>query len=93
MIETDVMDTLLQIALGILVALLIPVAYRAARGPTVADRLLAIDLVTTLLIGNIILVALIEGNDILIDIGIVLAALSFIAILSIARYISEGRVF
>lgn len=58
-----------------------------------ADRLLAVDLMTTLLIGIIVLFALVEDSSSTIDIAIALTALAFAGTLAIARYISEGRVF
>lgn len=93
MIDADVLDGIYRFALLVQVALLIPCAYRAAVGPKIADRLLAVDLITTILIGIIVVLALIDDDAALIDIGIALAALSFIATLAMARYISEGKVF
>ncbi|MCC7207620.1 MAG: cation:proton antiporter [Anaerolineae bacterium] len=90
---SDIVLTLVQVALGILVLLLIPCAYRAAIGPSPADRLQAVETSTTLLIGIIILLALLQGTAFIVDIGIALAAFGFIATLAIARYLSEGRVF
>lgn len=84
---------IVQIALTILTALLLPCAYRVVVGPSPADRLQAIETTTTLLIGIIILLALLQDSAMIIDVGIALAAFAFIATLAIARYLSEGRVF
>jgi multicomponent Na+:H+ antiporter subunit F len=67
--------------------------YRVWIGRGLADRLLAIEMVTSLLIGISILVGLLANTNITIDVGIVLAALGFAGTLSVARYIAEGRVF
>lgn len=93
MIDADVLESIFNIALLIQVALLLPCAWRAAVGPTIADRLLAIDMITTILIGIIVVLALIDSDESIIDIGIALSALSFIATLGLSRYISEGKVF
>jgi multicomponent Na+:H+ antiporter subunit F len=93
MIESQFAQTAIQVILLSMVALLIPASYRVIVGNTLPDRLLAVDLITTLLIGIIILLALVEGSESFIDMAIVLAAFSFIGTISIARYISEGRVF
>lgn len=93
MIDSDILEVIFYFALLIEVALLLPSAYRAAVGPTIADRLLAVDMITTLLIGIIVVLALIDNNEELIDIGIALAALSFIATLALSRFISDGKVF
>jgi len=93
MIESQFSQTTLQIILLAMIALLIPASYRVVVGAKLSDRLLAVDLITTLLIGIIVLFALIEGSETFIDMAIALAAFSFIGTISIARYISEGRVF
>lgn len=93
MIDAEILDGIFRIALLVQVALLLPCGWRAAVGPAIADRLLAIDMITTILIGIIVVLALIDGDEALIDIGIALSALSFIATLGLSRYISEGKVF
>lgn len=55
--------------------------------------MLAIEMVTSLLIGISLLVGLLAQTNITIDIGIILGALGFAGTLSVARYIAEGRVF
>ena len=82
-----------QIGLTLMVMLLMPCAYRVFAGPTAADRLQAVDTITTLLIGIIVLLALVLQSSWLVDIGIALAAFGFIATLAISRYLAEGRVF
>ena len=83
----------LQGALVVLVLLIVPCAYRVWVGPTPADRLQAIDTITTLLIGIIIVLALMQGIGMFMDVAIALAAFAFIGTLALARYISEGKVF
>jgi multisubunit Na+/H+ antiporter MnhF subunit len=82
-----------QMALVVLVCLLVICSYRIWRGPGPADRLQAIDAATTFLIGIMIVLAVIQGTSMLIDVGIALAAFSFVGTLAIARYLSEGKVF
>ena len=83
----------LRAALVLLIAMLLPCAYRAAVGPSAADRLQAIDTITTLLIGIIILLAIVRQEWMYVDVAIALAAFGFIGTLALARYISEGKVF
>jgi multisubunit Na+/H+ antiporter MnhF subunit len=90
---SDVANIGAQIALIILIVLLVPCVWRMLRAPNAAERLQAIDLFTTLLIGIIVVLALVEGIAFIVDIGIALAAFSFIGTLAIARYLSDGRLF
>ncbi|MGB7341919.1 MAG: monovalent cation/H+ antiporter complex subunit F [Phototrophicaceae bacterium] len=87
-------ETAVNVALLILVVLLPIAFYRVAKPhQDAAERLVGVDIITNLLVGIVILLAVVENTDTTIDIGIVLAAVSFAGTVSIARYISEGRVF
>lgn len=92
MIESAFAQTAIRLILLGLVSLLIPASYRVVAGETLPDRLQAVDLITTLLIGIIIMLALVEGTQGFVDMAIALAAFAFVGTISIARYISEGRV-
>lgn len=83
----------LQAALLVLVVLMLPCIHRLAVGPSPADRLQAVDTLTTLLIGMIVVLAVLRQEWMFVDVGIVLAALGFVGTLALARYISEGKVF
>lgn len=90
----DWLTMMVNISIGILLLLLPLAFYRVARPrQEAADRLVGVDMITNLLVGIVVLLAIVENTDTTIDIGIVLAALSFAGTVSIARYISEGRVF
>lgn len=93
MIENPIVETIVNICLLTLVTLIPLASYRVWRGRTAADRLIGVDIITTLLVGIAVVLAIVENTDTTIDMGIVLAALAFAATISIARYISEGRVF
>jgi len=93
MIDSEWIQTAIQLILLLMVALLIPASYRIVVADTLPERLQAVDLLTTLLIGIIVLLALVEDSNVFIDLAIALAAFGFIGTISIARYISEGRVF
>lgn len=97
--NSPLVSTILNLALIVMV-LLMPLAFirvmignRRRKARRSADRLLAVDLMTTLLVGIIVLLALFEESTTTIDIAIALTALAFAGTLATARYISEGRVF
>lgn len=93
MIESEIAQVAIRLVLLALVSLLIPASYRVIVGKTLPDRLQAVDLITTLLIGIIVMLALVEGTQVFVDMAIALAAFAFVGTISIARYISEGRGF
>jgi multisubunit Na+/H+ antiporter MnhF subunit len=83
----------LQVGLVALVLMIVPCAYRVWVGPSAPDRLQAMDAITTLLIGIIIVLALLQGMSMFVDVALAIAAFAFIGTLALARYISEGKVF
>lgn len=93
MIESDLVNLVVSGSLLTLVILTLAAAYRVAVGPEPADRLQAVETITVLLIGIIVLLAVVQGTPQLVDAALALAAFGFIGTLAIARYISEGRVF
>lgn len=63
---------------------------RAIIGPTGADRVVAMDVVTTVTVGLLVILAYYFGRGIYVDVAFVYAILSFVGVLAIARYL-EGE--
>lgn len=66
--------------------------YRIVKGPTAADRVVAIDILGVLIVGFCALLSVTTGRNWYIDIGIAWALQSFIATLALAKYL-EGKNF
>lgn len=66
--------------------------WRVLRGPTAADRAVAIDIWGILVVGFCAILGIPTGRDWYIDIGIAWALQSFISILALAKYL-EGKRF
>lgn len=65
---------------------------RAARGPSVADRMLAIDTLATVILGMTVVASTMTGLEYLMNVAIALALLGFVGTLALAKHI-EGRTF
>lgn len=91
--DNGVVDVVLNVILIIQIALLIPAAYRIVVGPRIADRLLGVDMITTLLTGSIVLLAVIADLSLLVDVALAIALLAFIGTVATARFVAQGRVF
>ena len=65
---------------------------RAARGPGVPDRMLAIDTLATVVLGMLVVLSTMTGLAYLMDIAIALALLGFVGTLALAKQL-EGRTF
>ena len=66
--------------------------YRILRGPTSADRIVAIDILGILIIGLCAILTISTARSWYIDIGIAWALQSFISTLALSKYL-EGRNF
>ncbi len=66
--------------------------YRAARGPTVPDRILAINIVSTKTLVVLVLIAYIFKQPMYLDIALVYGLLNFIVTIAAARYMETGKI-
>jgi multicomponent Na+:H+ antiporter subunit F len=64
--------------------------YRVVKGPSIADRMVGIDILGILVVGVCALFAIKTGRTFLIDIGIAWIILSFIGTIALAKYL-EGK--
>ena len=85
------LDIASQIALGTLgLALLIAVA-RLVKGPTLPDRVVAMDLIGVLVVGLIVVVAAWTGERATLDAAIVIALIGFVGTVAYATYVERGH--
>ncbi len=64
--------------------------YRVFRGPTTVDRLVAVDIMTTITTGLMVVFALYYGRMIYISVALVYALLAFGGVIAFARYLEGG---
>lgn len=79
-------DLSTMIALVMLVLALLIAVVRVVVGPTLADRVLALDLITVLAMGFVGAIAIRTGLTLYLDIALSLALLGFLATVAFARY-------
>ncbi|MBP6016350.1 MAG: hypothetical protein KA586_06485 [Candidatus Promineofilum sp.] len=89
----ELLTQVAAVAMILHVVMLAVVVWRIWRGETVADRLLAVDLITTLLISIFIILSIIQRNSIYIDLALALAALGFISTIALAKYLADEQMF
>ncbi len=61
--------------------------YRLVKGPTLPDRVVGLDLITSVSVALAALYALVSGRTAFLDVAIALALFAFLATLGLARYI------
>ena len=71
----------------VLAALMLLAMVRLFKGPTSADRVVALDAINTLVVASMILLAAAFRQTLFVDVAIVYAMLSFVGTLYIAKYL------
>ena len=71
----------------VLVALMLLAMVRLVKGPTAADRVVALDAINTLVVAAMIVLGVVFHQFIFIDVAIIYALLSFVGTLYIAKYL------
>jgi len=84
------MNLFFQIILGIVILALLLSVIRFFKGPNAADRVVALDTMTTTFVSVLVLLGFIYQRFIYIDVSLVYAVLGFIGVLIIARYLEGG---
>lgn len=88
------MNTIMEYAqlagFAILSLALLLALWRLLKGPTLPDRVVALELIASITVGAIGLYAIRSGRDAYIDVTMVLALTAFLAAIGFARYLEKG---
>lgn len=87
MIAASIVSAAAMVALGILSIAFLLTVYRVVAGPTLPDRVLALDMLVAVAIGFIAVIAIKTGFTLYIDIAISLGLVGFLATVAFARFI------
>ncbi len=90
---TTILLTAVYLSLLIHISMIALAVWRVWRGENVVDRLIGVDLVSTLFVAVLVLLALINQDSIFIDVALALAALGFISTIALAKYVADERMF
>ena len=86
MLEFATQFALITLAMAILVAV-----FRLLKGPTLPDRVVAMDLMGILVVGLIVVLAASTQVPAVLDAAIVIALIAFVATVAYATYIERGH--
>jgi len=85
------MNPLYNVFLYILIGMCFICLYRVIMGPTIADRMVGIDIMGILVVGITAIIALKTDRMFILDIGIAWIILSFIGTLTLAKYLGRNK--
>ncbi len=83
------MDVFWNLILGLISAGLIGGFIRLTRGPSLPDRVIALDLISVLAMGYIIVYAVRFNQPNFIDVAIILALITFVGTIAFAYYLER----
>lgn len=87
MTGANVLQWAADIAIGLLLVALLLVLVRLWRGPTLGDRIMALDTLSVLSVGLIGALTVRTGLTLYLDIAIAIALVGFLSTVALARYL------
>lgn len=94
MIDTLLLlDAVTYVCLAVLSVALFMTFVRLVKGPTLPDRVVALELIATIFVGVVAVHAIASRQTVYLDVGIVLALVGFLGAVAFARFmvIGSGR--
>lgn len=90
--EAELAALVVDGALIVVALLCLLCGYRVVQGPTVPDRVVALDTLATNVIAISVLFAFKTGRGLFVTVAIVLAIIGFISTVTVAKYVTEGDI-
>ena len=93
MVFDSFLDLAIRLALAMLSMSFLITVIRVIRGPTLPDRILALDMLVAVAIGFIAVIGIMTGYKLYLDIAIALGLVGFLATVAFARFVmSRGAI-
>jgi len=87
---TLLLGAALDAALVLLTLAVVAAFYRLARGPSLADRVVALDVIAATIVAAAVLYAIQTGLAVFIDVALAIALVSFLGTVALAHAIESG---
>jgi len=84
------MDTVLVLTTLLVFVTMMLALIRALKGPTIYDRILAVNVFGTKTVLVVALISLLKGHSDLVDVALVYALINFIAIVAVLKLVKMG---
>ncbi|WP_087973755.1 Na(+)/H(+) antiporter subunit F1 [Oceanobacillus rekensis] len=65
-------------------------AYRIIAGPSLPDRVVALDMIGVMLVSSIAIISVLQGTKAYLEVILILAILAFISTIAFSKYIERG---
>ncbi|MCB1518183.1 MAG: cation:proton antiporter [Hyphomicrobiaceae bacterium] len=85
----EFLDLSVSVSLGVLALAFLLTVVRILKGPTVPDRVLGLDMLVSIGIGFIVVIAIKTGYYLYLDVAISLGLVGFLATVAFARFVLQ----
>ncbi|HZH73551.1 MAG TPA: monovalent cation/H+ antiporter complex subunit F [Mariniphaga sp.] len=89
MMDENTTTVILIVTFAMLLAALVMAFIRLMRGPTVNDRIAAMDLIAIIVMAFILVYSILINNSIYFDIPIIISLISFIGTVAVSTYLKH----
>ncbi|SHJ36180.1 multisubunit sodium/proton antiporter, MrpF subunit [Tangfeifania diversioriginum] len=87
--EDSVSNTVLIIAFSMLLAALVLAFARLLKGPSINDRIAAMDLIAAVVMGFVLVYSVMINKSIYFDIPVIISLISFIGTVAVSTYLKH----
>ncbi len=91
-VEHGLLETVIRAGLVVSSGLTLLCGYRVIEGPTVPDRMVALDTISTNIVAIGVLISLLTGQGYFVLISLVLAIIGFVSTTAVSMYLKEGDI-
>ena len=88
----DLLHMLIYVALAILVFAMLLMLYRVVKGPTTADRVIALDSIGVALISVVALLSILLDTTMYFEVILLLSILAFIGTVAFSKFLERGEI-
>jgi multicomponent Na+:H+ antiporter subunit F len=92
-VESELVTLSADVGLVLVSGLCVLCGYRVIRGPTVPDRVVALDAIATNVVAIAVLFALKTGRGLFVTVSLVLAIIGFMSTVIVAKFVTKGDIF
>ena len=89
--DSSILNVAVLIGFGMLSLALVMAFVRLVRGPSLPDRVVALDLIAFIAVAFIALTSVATGQEVFLDAAVALALIAFLGTLAFARSVGRGR--
>jgi multicomponent Na+:H+ antiporter subunit F len=79
-----------ELALGLLALAIVLAAWRVLRGPSLADRVVALDAIAAAIVAAAVVLAVRTGQAVFVDVAAAIALVAFLGTVALARVVERG---